>query len=325
MIVEQEKLATVGELAAGVAHDLNTPLSSTKVGAESLQLSLNEIMRIMPMMQADEQAAAVAIAGQIKANLAVSGLLKKREETQMLEYLKEKYPERDTDLHLIAYKLTESRINIQEESIIESILSVRRPLLILDLIYNLQLKNALLESILISTENAAAVVKNIRSFINKGATPERTLIDIENNIKVVLNIFQHELKKDVQLDMTMEPGLVVMGFDIKLFQLWSNLIKNALEAMEVQEEKKISIRGYTVNQQVRVEFSNNGPEIPEESIQKIFRKFFTTKRTKSGTGLGLSIVKNVVETHHAKIEVTSSPEKTTFIINFPLPAPPTKV
>lgn len=319
MIVEQEKLATIGELAAGVAHDLNTPLSSTKVGAESLQMALDEIMRIMPLISIEEQAKAFDIASKIKANLAISGLKKKREEAIMLEYLKEKVNSNEETLNIIAYKLTECRIGTETEILIQQILNTTNPILFLELIYNLQLKNALLESILISTENAAAVVKNIRSFINKGAIPERTTILLEDNIRVVLNIFQHELKKDVQLDVNIEPQLCVIGFDIKLFQLWSNLIKNALDAMDDQEEKKISIHGYTLNGIVRVEFSNNGPQIPAENLQKIFRKFYSTKRAKSGTGLGLSIVKNVVESHNAKIEVHSIPDKTTFIISFPLP------
>jgi signal transduction histidine kinase len=276
-------------------------------------------MRIMPLISIEEQAKAFDIASKIKANLAISGLKKKREEAIMLEYLKEKVNSNEETLNIIAYKLTECRIGTETEILIQQILNTTNPILFLELIYNLQLKNALLESILISTENAAAVVKNIRSFINKGAIPERTTILLEDNIRVVLNIFQHELKKDVQLDVNIEPQLCVIGFDIKLFQLWSNLIKNALDAMDDQEEKKISIHGYTLNGIVRVEFSNNGPQIPAENLQKIFRKFYSTKRAKSGTGLGLSIVKNVVESHNAKIEVHSIPDKTTFVISFPSP------
>ena len=319
MIVEQEKLATIGELAAGVAHDLNTPLSSTKVGAESLQFALKEIMRTLPTLSHEEQSAAIEIAENIKTNLAVSGLQKKREEIGLLKYLKEKYNQPEEQLTLIAYKLTECRINVHEAKIIDKIFSTENPVVFLELIYNLQLKNALLDSIAVSTENASSVVRNIRSFINKGATPERSIISVEENINIVLNIFQHELKKDVQLEMNIEPKLAIFGFDIKLFQLWSNLIKNALDAMDNQEDKKISVLGFSNKDQVVITFSNNGPRIPEEDIQRIFRKFYTTKRTKSGTGLGLSIVKNVLEAHHAKVSVESNDEKTTFTLVFPKP------
>lgn len=320
MIVEQEKLATIGELAAGVAHDLNTPLSSTKVGAESLQFALREIMRTLPTLSHEDQKDAIEIAENIKTNLAISGLQKKREEIGMLKYLNEKYNRPEDELTMIAYKLTECRIQVQDEAIIEKILKTKIPIIFLELIYNLQLKNALLESIVVSTENASSVVRNIRSFINKGTTPDRTIITVEENIRIVLNIFQHELKKDVQLEMNIEPNLKILGFDIKLFQLWSNLVKNALDAMDSQENKKISIHGFSNEDQVVITFSNNGPKIPKEDLQRIFKKFYTTKRSKSGTGLGLSIVKNVLETHHAKVNVESTEETTTFTILFPKPA-----
>jgi len=277
-------------------------------------------MRILPTLNHEEQKEAIDIAEHIQTNLAVSGLQKKREEAAIFLYLQNNFQRKAEELQVIAYKLTECRISADREEIVQKIMRATDPVIFLELIYHLQLKNALLESILASTENASKVVRNIRSFINKGASPERTLIPLEENIKVVLNIFQHELKKDVQVDLNLEPDLSILGFDIKLFQLWSNLIKNALDALDDQEEKKIAITGYTNDNRVIVEFSNNGPKIPEENLQKIFRKFFTTKRTKSGTGLGLSIVKNVVETHHAKISVESEEDKTTFRISFPKPA-----
>lgn len=317
-IVEQEKLATLGELAAGVAHDLNTPLGSTKVGAESLQFALQEIMRILPMMNNAEQSAAVSIADKIKTNLAVSGLQKKKEEAAMLHFLEEALNYQKENAALLASRLTESRIKPENQAEIERIIQSRDPLLFLDLIYNLQLKNVLLESILVSTDNAAKVVRNIRSFINKGEETGRSVILIEENIRVVLNVFQHEIKKDVELEMNIEKGLSVSGFDIKLFQLWSNLIKNSLDAMDGQKDKKIWIAGTKTGKGVLIEFSNNGPQIPQEYLDKIFRKFFTTKSNKKGTGLGLSIVKNVLEAHHAKIEVSSDASITRFSMLFPL-------
>lgn len=319
-IVEQEKLATIGELAAGVAHDLNTPLGSTRVGAESLQFALQEIMRLIPMMSNGDQSAAVAIAEKIKTNLAVSGLQKKKEESAMLKFLQEELGHENENAALLANRLTESRITSDNQPEIERILQARDPMLFLDLIYNLQLKNVLLESILVSTDNAAKVVRNIRSFINKGEETGRTVIVVEDNIRVVLNVFQHELKKDVDLEMNIEKGLTIDGFDIKLFQLWSNLIKNSLDAMDYQTEKKIWIRGSKTEKGVLVEFSNNGPQIPQEYLDKIFRKFFTTKSNKKGTGLGLSIVKNVLEAHHAKIEVSSDANLTRFSMLFPFSA-----
>jgi signal transduction histidine kinase len=118
----------------------------------------------------------------------------------------------------------------------------------------------------------------------------------------------------------MPEGIFIQGFDVKLFQLWSNLIKNALDAMEDREQKHLYIDVDAKEKNwITVCIGNNGPKIPEEIQQQIFKKFFSTKREKNGTGLGLSIVKNVVDEHNARIRLESNEEQTRFYIDFPLP------
>jgi len=86
--------------------------------------------------------------------------------------------------------------------------------------------------------------------------------------------------------------------------------------MEEHPERKIFIRSVLRDNEVDIIVENTGPEISEEIIEKIFKKFFTTKHKKNGTGLGLSIVKNIVDEHGAKIAVTSANGLTAFVVTF---------
>jgi signal transduction histidine kinase len=102
---------------------------------------------------------------------------------------------------------------------------------------------------------------------------------------------------------------------VLLHQLWSNLLKNAIEALELTKgTKNITIKLYTLNNIPTVEFCNNGPQINEEEKEKIFENLYTTKEKFAGLGLG--IVKNVIDAHRAKIELNSTPKRTCFKIIF---------
>jgi PAS domain S-box-containing protein len=317
MIVEQEKLATIGEISAGIAHDLNTPLGSAKVGAENLAYVLNEITQLFPLLSSEEQFLVNELSKEFKAGLLISGVQKRKEKEFVINFLEQELNYEQENLLLLAQKLIDCRILHEQKDIIAKITKLTDPITFLKVLVNLQYKDSLLESIITSTERAAEVVKDIRSFINKGTTPDRIEVDLQKNIQVVLNVFNHELRKNISLETSFEDNLKIQGFDVKLFQLWSNLLKNSIEAMDSTVDKKITISTKSIENFCRVEISNSGPQIPDEIINNIFKKFFSTKRDKSGTGLGLSIVKNVVGEHNAKIQVVSTEEKTTFIIDFP--------
>ena len=317
MIVEQEKLATIGEISAGIAHDLNTPLGSAKVGAENLAYVLNEISQLFPLLSSEEQFLVNELSKEFKAALLISGVQKRKEKESVINFLEQELNYEQENLLLLAQKLIDCRILHERKDIIAKITKLTDPITFLNVLVNQQYKDSLLESIITSTERAAEVVKDIRSFINKGSTPDRIEVDLQKNIQVVLNVFNHELRKNISLETSFEDNLKIQGFDVKLFQLWSNLLKNSIEAMDSSIDKKITISTKSIENFSRVEISNSGPQIPDEIINNIFKKFFSTKRDKSGTGLGLSIVKNVVGEHNAKIQVVSTEEKTTFIIDFP--------
>jgi signal transduction histidine kinase len=189
---------------------------------------------------------------------------------------------------------------------------------LLQTLHQIQVMQKILSTIHLSVDRASKVIKDIRSFIKEDNALQRNKVNLLENITTVLNIFNYELKKNVNLEINVPSDIFVDGFDIKLFQLWSNLVKNALDAMDGQENKQLSISAKMSGNNVSIEVCNNGPDIDLNIQDKIFQKFFTTKQHKSGTGLGLSIVKNVLDDHNGSIQLFSGNGKTCFTVSLPV-------
>ena len=140
-------------------------------------------------------------------------------------------------------------------------------------------------------------------------------VHLRSSIQTVLSIFSHELKKGMDLNMQVSDNIYIYGYEAKIYQIWSNIIKNALDAMK--SKGIITISAFENSEYITVKISNNGPMIPEKIREKIFDKFFTTKDESSGTGLGLNIVKQVMDEHRGQVSLESDEKLTTFIFNFP--------
>ncbi len=143
---------------------------------------------------------------------------------------------------------------------------------------------------------------------------EKSEVNLADNLRTVLNVFNHQLKSNIDLQFDVSEDLVVFGYENKLYQLWSNLIKNAIDA--IGDSGQLIIKGKSNGTSIEVSVTNSGKMIPVEIQDKIFEKFFTTKSSANGTGLGLSIVKKVIEEHSAKIRLTSDDVFTSFIVTF---------
>ena len=124
------------------------------------------------------------------------------------------------------------------------------------------------------------------------------------------NIRLHE-----EYDTSLPPVKAYIG---ELNQVWTNIIDNAIDAMEVNGKGELHITTRRDNTCVEVSIADNGPGIPETIQNRIFEPFFTTKQIGKGTGLGLDVVRRIVDQHAGSLKLESQPGRTAFIISFPI-------
>jgi len=317
-ITDQEKLVTIGEIASGIAHDLNTPLGSIKVGAESIRSTLETLFKetlVECSLEQVEFACNRAMNNQFE--LFVGGLQKRKEMTVLSSALSKINHDDAQNIELLDY-LVKCRFHSEEMNEIIKIIENKNRISFLRLIYQLQSLRSFLDTILSSSDRAGKVVQDMRNYIKDNRTDEKSIVQLRENIATVLNIFNYEINRKADIVFQVSDKYFIKGFDIHLFQLWSNLIKNAAESFESEHNGNyIKISAEESDTEVIVHIENNGPMIPEEIQTKIFQKFYTIKISKNGTGLGLSIVKKIIDEHNGKIILSSDENRTIFSIYFP--------
>ena len=319
-ILEQEKLVTIGELSAGIAHDLNTPLGVIRVGSDNVSFILDKLFRVnLRNFSRDELIEILDYVKRNKIEKYIGGLRIRKEKEDMTSFLMDKYAALSTDnIKLYADLLVKCRIGISQEELIKQMIERPNGLEYLDVLSQVQMAMAQLETIKASSDKAVRVVQDLRAYIKGEGPLEKNMVNLHENISTVLGVFNYEINLNVDLKYEVHESIEFMGYDIKLFQLWSNIVKNALEAMADQKDRYLGVFAERKKNRLKVVFENNGPKIPDEIIDTIFNKFYTTKAKKSGSGLGLSIVKNVLREHQADINIESSESLTKFIITFDL-------
>ena len=313
-MANQDKLAMIGEITAGITHDLNTPIGAIKVGAESIQYTLESLFKsVLSKCTLEQLNVAYNRTVENNVQMFVGGMQTLRETAVMTRYLNTHYPSLVQGENLSS-ALVKARIKPEETEVINTIISSNNPLDFADLIYHIQSVKTFVNTVLEAGDKASNVIKNLRFYLKEGSQLVKGPVNLHENIRTVLNVFNHQLKYGVDLKFNIPETIELFGYEPKLYQLWSNLIKNAIEAMHAKGDLRITAR--ETRRHIEVTISNSGDPIPVEIQEKIFDKFFTTKGKTTGTGLGLSIVRNVVDEHNAKINLISDEQYTSFIVTF---------
>ncbi len=315
MLSEHDKLALLGEIAAGIAHDMNTPLGSIKVGIESIRYVLENLFKsVIEKCSADQMHFACQRAMTKEIKMVIGGIQSIKETASILEYITTNFPSLSLDSNSLATAFIKARIKVDEEDLIAHIIASENPLDYLDLFYHIQTIRNLVDTIIASGDKASSVVSNLRNYLQNSSSEEQRKLNLKTNIQTILTVFAHELQNKVEIYFDI-PDLYILGFENKLYQLWSNIIKNSIEALE--GGGVLNIIYIEKPEYHSISFQNNGPKIDEEVLKNMFKKFYTTKAKQSGTGLGLSIVKRIINEHNGHIVVTSTDSLTTFEFMFP--------
>ena len=181
---------------------------------------------------------------------------------------------------------------------------------------------AFLEQSTISIKAAiSSLVRLVRALKSYAHTDEAVVdVDITEGLETTLTILHNQLRYGITVSKLYAPLPKVLVYMDELNQVWTNLIHNAVQAMNGKGE--LTVETFQEGQDVGVRITDSGPGIPPAVMPRIFEPFFTTKPAGEGTGLGLGIARQIVDKHGGRIEVESQPGCTSFTVRLPLAGPP---
>ncbi|MFZ0200690.1 MAG: ATP-binding protein [Candidatus Sulfotelmatobacter sp.] len=321
---QRDRLASLGKLSAGLAHELNNPASAAKRAASQLRYMLTKIRNaslelgkrdLTPAQKAEIEKLEISFT---QPDVVPPDPLTMNDLEEQIDSLLRSHGQ--NDLWLLAAGLAQR--NIKPE-VVESLFAIldgdtARAALI-RIAASVEIAT-LLSEIENSTSRISDLVGAIKEYTHMDQAPVLN-VDVVRSLETTLTILNHKLKQGVAVSRDYQRvPLLVNSFGSELNQVWTNIIDNAIDAMHGKGE--LRIRTYQQDGCVVVEIGDNGPGIPEEVQPHIFEPFFTTKGVGEGTGLGLDTVQRIVKKHRGNIQVNSKPGDTRFQVWLPLAGAP---
>ena len=320
--MQREKVSALGNLAAGIAHELNNPASAiTRTSYELanrlfLNIELTEKM-IRQNINADhiKYLRDKIESKDSSAKQKLSALQRMDNEDKLMHWLEEKGLPADQqvvdtfiDVGFSGEDLEMLAGNVPNEDLVQILLWIE----------NLLSSQRIIKDLGEASTRISNLVGAIKSHVHMDRTNEKQPTDIHKDIENTLTLLGYKLReKNISVKKSFCDNLAeVHAYVGELNQVWTNIVDNSIYAMNQGGE--LIIETTCDKKDVNVRIIDNGVGIPPEIISRIFDPFFTTKKVGEGTGIGLDIVKNIIKHHDGDIKVHSKPGRTEFLICLPL-------
>ncbi|MDQ2097111.1 MAG: response regulator [Tychonema bourrellyi B0820] len=317
-LIQSEKMAALGQLIAGIAHEINTPLGIIGSSIDNIANFWEENLENLPQFFQKTSSTSqvyflkLLYRSSIDRETIFTSKEKRKFKQNLVNYLIEKKVES-------AEEIADTLVDMEIYDDLEELLPLfQLPdwAIVLNTAYQFTSFKKSISLIQRATAKSGKVVFALKSYAHFDSKQEKVEANLHSGIETVLTLYQNQLKHGIEVVRKYGDLPKILCYPDELNQVWTNLVHNALQAMNYKGT--LTIETQFMDGNLSIKFIDNGKGIPPEIVPKIFQPFFTTKPAGEGSGLGLDIVRKIIDKHQGNISVESVPGETIFTVSLPV-------